>query len=941
MGSAKEKPDRTRGWIVVRGAREHNLRGVNVDIPKGKLVLFTGVSGSGKSSLAVDTLYAEGNRRYVESLSSYARQFLGQMERPGYDTIRGLSPSIAIQQKAPTRNPRSTVGTITEVHDYLRLLFARLGNQHCFRCGRVVRAHTPQEIAQEIQRLPKGTPFLLLSPLAKGGAPEAEKGLEEAQRLGLVRVRLDGSIHVLDENPRPQGDGPHTVEGVVDRLKVKPGMGDRLIDSVETALKLGSGTVVLSLAPEEDRAFSEVLTCHGCGIRFPALTPASFSFNNPLGACSLCTGLGTVQRVDPELLAPDPRKSLRAGAILLFGDEEEKVSGKTFATALLAFAQKRGIDIDRPFGKLEEEERRMIMAGTGEGLAEGEAGFEGVVPFLTRQMEGSRSDSARKVMGRFFREHECPSCKGSRLRVESQHVRVGDRTLVELSRMTIHEASAFFREVTFSGAEAKIAEEILREVRGRLKFLEDVGVGYLTLERRGATLSGGESQRIRLASQLGSDLTGVLYILDEPSVGLHARDIRKLIDTLKEMRDLGNTILVVEHDPEMIRSADHVIDFGPGAGVKGGSIVFKGPPDGLEDAPDSLTGEYLKGRRVIPVPKKRRVPDQGYLTLRKVTHNNLQGIDVRLPLGLFTCITGVSGAGKSTLVNQVLYPAMARSLGRKTLPKPGAFRRLEGARAIEKVVAIDQRPLGRNPRSNPVIYTRAFSPIRELFADLREAKMYGYDASRFSFNVKGGRCESCRGEGIKRIEMHFLPDVYVPCKACEGRRFNDATLKVRFRGLSIADVLDLTVEEALDLFANMPKILRPLATLQEVGLGYVKLGQASTTLSGGESQRVKLARELARQTTGKTLYILDEPTTGLHFDDIRHLLAVLDRLVDQGNTVVVIEHNLDVVKCADAVLDLGPEGGEAGGRVVCTGSPEVVAEHPTSHTGRFLAQVLS
>jgi len=923
------------GWILVRGAREHNLKGVDVDIPKGQLVLFTGVSGSGKSSLAVDTLYAEGNRRYVESLSTYARQFLGQMERPRYDTVRGLNPSIAIQQKAPTRNPRSTVGTITEVHDYLRLLFARLGVQHCGACDAPVRRHTPQEIVKHARSLAPGVRFLLLAPLVLGTASDIENGIREAQRKGFVRVRLDGELHALDERPRPRGKGPHVLEAVVDRLVAKESMGDRLSDSVETALKTGDGTLILSVQDGEELTFSETLTCHACGIRYPDLSPSSFSFNSPHGACPYCTGLGTVQRVDPELVVPDPGLSLRKGAVRLFGPESEKERRKTFTSSLLDYAREHGADLDAPFETLEEPLRRGLLDGDGEG------GFEGVVPFLERRMKGTRSAALKKYYASFFRERQCPDCENARLRAESRHVRVRGKSITELSASTIDAAASFFEDLAFAGAEASIAEDILREVRGRLRFLRDVGVGYLTLDRPGSTLSGGESQRIRLASPLGSDLTGVLYILDEPSVGLHSRDINRLIETLKEMRDLGNTVIVVEHDPEMVRCADHVIDFGPGAGVRGGEVVFAGPPGALASCDASLSGAYLSGRRRIPVPAKRRAPARGYITLRGVSHNNLRDLDARFPIGLFTVVTGVSGAGKSTLVNQVLFPAVARARGRKTVPVPGAFRRLDGLKPIEKAVAIDQRPLGRNPRSNPVIYTRAFKYIRELFADLREAKMYGYGSARFSFNVKGGRCEACRGEGLKRIEMHFLPDVHVPCEVCGGSRFNEATLKVRYRGLSVADVLDLTVEEALDLFANVPQVQRPLQSLGEVGLGYLKLGQPSTTLSGGEAQRVKLARELSRRNGGKTLYILDEPTTGLHTHDIGFLLDVLDRLVERGNTVVVIEHNLDVIKCADHVMDLGPEGGDGGGFLVCEGPPEAVAEDPRSLTGLHLRKVLN
>ncbi|MCU0722410.1 MAG: excinuclease ABC subunit UvrA [Planctomycetes bacterium] len=912
---------------------------MDADIPKNRLVVFTGVSGSGKSSLAVDTLYAEGNRRYVESLSTYARQFLGQMERPRYDTIRGLSPSIAIQQRAPTRNPRSTVGTITEVYDYLRLLFARLGRPHCPRCGRPVTRHTPQEMVREIRGLPAGSRFLLLAPLAEGTAEDVSRGMAEARRQGLVRVRLDGRVAALDEDPEPQGERPHRLEAVVDRLALKEGMEDRFTDSVETALKIGEGALILAPEGGEDRILSESLACPGCRIRMPDLTPASFSFNSPHGACPACTGLGVVHQVDPELVVPDPARSLRQGAVAVQRAGAETARHRSFQRAMTAFAEASGIDPDVPFERLEEAQVRLLLEGPGEGAA-ARGGFEGVIPFLNRRLESTRSESMRKFYSHFFREKRCPACDGARLREESRHVRVGGRTIVEAVRLTIDEARAFFDGLRFEGASARVAEDVLREIRARLRFLQDVGVAYLTLDRRGSTLSGGEAQRIRLAGQLGSELTGVLYILDEPSIGLHPRDVGRLISTLREMRDVGNTVLVVEHDAEMIRASDWVLDFGPGAGVRGGRLMYSGPPAEIGACAASLTGDYLSGRARIPVPAKRRPPENGFLVLRGVSRNNLRNFDVRFPLGLFTCVTGVSGAGKSTLVNQVLVPAVARALGRRTSARPPGLRRMDGVRNFDKVIAIDQRPIGRSPRSNPVIYTRTFAHIRDLYAGLREAKMYGYGPSRFSFNVRGGRCESCQGDGIKRIEMHFLPDVYVPCEACGGKRFNEATCKVRFRGLSIADVLDLTVNEALDLFGAMPRIRRPLEALRDVGIGYVKLGQSASTLSGGESQRVKLARELAREDGGKTLYVLDEPTTGLHADDIRCLLDVLARLVNEGNTVIVIEHNLEVVKCADHVIDLGPEGGEEGGMILCEGTPEEIGGCAESHTGRYLAMIL-
>jgi excinuclease ABC subunit A len=920
--------------IVVRGAREHNLKDIDVEIPRDQLVVITGLSGSGKSSLAFDTIYAEGQRRYVESLSAYARQFLEQMEKPEVDSIEGLSPAISIEQKTTSKNPRSTVGTVTEIYDYLRVLFARVGAPHCPKCGRVISAQTVQQMVDRVLTLPSGTRLLVLAPVVRGRKGEYKKLFHDLQRQGYSRVRVNGAVRELGEEIDLDKNRKHTIEVVIDRLVVRDNLGPRLADSLETALRLADGVVQVEPVSEgsgktEPMVFSERLACADCGISFPEVSPRMFSFNNPYGACPECGGIGTRWEIDPERLVPNPARSLKAGALAPWAGRESTY----FKQTLAVLGKRYRFSLDEPWSKLRKSVRDVILFGDREG------GFEGVVKVLERRYRETQSEEARAEVEAFMAERPCPACGGSRLRPESLGLKIAGRSIADVVKLTIKEAGVFFSSLSLGEREATIARRVLKEIRERLGFLVNVGLDYLALDRPAGTLSGGEGQRIRLATQIGSSLVGVLYILDEPSIGLHQRDNRRLLDTLKRLRDLGNTVLVVEHDEETIRAADYVLDLGPGAGELGGHLVAVGTPDEIVANTRSLTGQYLSGARSIQVPVNRRRGSGQVLTIHDPREHNLQGMAVKIPLGTFTCVTGVSGSGKSTLVNDILYRALAQMLYRAQ-ERPGAHARIEGAQHVDKVVDIDQSPIGRTPRSNPATYTGVFTFIRGLFARTPEARMRGYAPGRFSFNVKGGRCEACQGDGLVKIEMHFLPDVYVTCDVCKGKRYNRETLEVHYKGASVASVLDMTVREALTFFDAVPVIKSKLQTLDDVGLDYIRLGQSATTLSGGEAQRVKLATELSRRATGRTLYILDEPTTGLHFADIERLLEVLNRLVEQGNTVVIIEHNLDVVKTADWVIDLGPEGGDAGGRVVATGTPEVVAQRPESYTGQFLKPVL-
>jgi excinuclease ABC subunit A len=918
-------------WIAVRGARVHNLKNVDVDLPRHKLVVITGLSGSGKSSLAFDTIYAEGQRRYVESLSAYARQFLEQMEKPDVDLIDGLSPAISIEQKTTGSNPRSTVGTVTEIYDYLRLLFASIGVPHCPNCGKEISSQSLERIVDMVMLYPQDSRINVLAPIVRGRKGEFKKELANLRGRGFTKARVDGQFRSLEEDIKLDRRRNHTIEVVVDRVIIRGGVERRLQDSVETALKLAEDIVVINAFEHGDRLFSRRLACVDCGISVPEMTPRAFSFNSPHGACPDCQGLGALVDFDPERLVPDESRSLSDGAILPWAKGDRKLVRE----ALQSLNKEFGIDLTIPFGKLPRKQRDLLMFGTPKGASQK---FEGLVPNLRRRYEdGTWAEQAELEAYRTLRP--CSTCDGQRLKQESLAVRVKSRTIAEYVDLPISEALAAFENLTLTDREAIIAERILREIQDRVRFLHDVGVGYLTLGRSAATLSGGEGQRIRLATQIGANLTGVLYVLDEPSIGLHQRDNRKLLGTLARLRDLGNTVIVVEHDEETIRTADWVIDLGPGAGEHGGHVIFQGTAAELMRDDASITGAYLTGARSIPTPAARRTP-KGEIVIRGARENNLKNIDVRLPLGVFTAVTGVSGSGKSTLVNDILYRSLAKTIY-KAADDPGAHDRIDGIDLIDKVIEIDQSPIGRTPRSNPATYTGLFTFIRDLFAMMPEAKQRGFKPGRFSFNVKGGRCEACQGDGVIAIEMHFLPNVYVTCEQCKGRRYNRETLDITYRGKSIADVLELTVDQALPLLENFPAIANKLRTLQDVGLGYVALGQSATTLSGGEAQRVKLAKELSRRGTGSTLYILDEPTTGLHFEDTRKLLDVLGRLVDQGNSVVVIEHNLDVVRTADHVIDLGPEGGAGGGRIVAEGTPEVVARHEASATGRYLAELLA
>lgn len=933
------------GKIIIKGARQHNLRNIDVEIPRDKLVVITGLSGSGKSSLAFDTIYAEGQRRYVESLSAYARQFLGQMDKPDVDSIEGLSPAISIDQKTTSRNPRSTVGTITEIYDYLRLLYARIGNPHCPNCGKPISRQTVQQIIDQLLTLAEGTRIQVLAPVVRGRKGEHKKVLESIRREGFVRIRVDGELHEVTDPLNLDKNKKHTIEIVVDRIVIRSDIHSRLTDSVETALQYGEGIVVVDVIGQEELLFSEHFACVDCGISMEELTPRMFSFNSPYGACPECDGLGSKLEIDPDLVV-DYDLSLSEGALIPW-----RSSKSQWLEAILdAVCREYRIDPEQPLKELPPESVDVLLYGIDEAISFEYTNrqeqtrmyssvYEGLIPFLNRRYRESTSDWARQELEQYMSENTCTACKGRRLRPEVLGVTVGGKNIMEVSALSVRDSLAFFEQLELSEVDLMIGRQIIKEIEERLRFLDNVGLDYLTLDRAAATLSGGEAQRIRLATQIGSSLIGVLYILDEPSIGLHLRDNQRLLDTLKHLRDLGNTLIVVEHDEDTMRAADWIIDIGPGAGAHGGEVVAAGDYDAICASENSLTGQYLSGKKQIPVPKVRRKPNGKSIKVIGAKENNLRNIDVEFPLGVFICVTGVSGSGKSTLVNEILYKQLAHVLYRST-QRAGSHDRIEGIEHIDKVINIDQSPIGRTPRSNPATYTGTFDYIRELFSMTPEAKIRGYKPGRFSFNVKGGRCEACRGDGIIKIEMHFLPDVYVPCEVCKGSRYNRETLEVRYRGKSIADVLNLTVDEAVELFQSIPKIHRKLQTLKDVGLGYIKLGQPATQLSGGEAQRVKLATELSRRSNGKTLYILDEPTTGLHFEDIRKLLEVLQRLVEAGDTVLVIEHNLDVIKCADYIIDLGPEGGERGGMVIAAGTPEEIAANPHSYTGHYLKAVL-
>jgi len=932
--------------IIIKGACEHNLKCIDVEIPRDRLVVITGISGSGKSTLAFDTIYAEGQRRYVESLSSYARQFLEQMEKPDVESIEGLSPAISIEQKTTSKNPRSTVGTVTEIYDYLRLLFARVGRPYCYSCGKEIASQTVSQMVDQIMALPEGTKINLLSPLIRGRKGEYRKELLQLRKEGFVRVIIDGQPHDLAEEITLDKKKKHDIDIVVDRLIVKEGIQRRLADSLETALHHAEGIAKVQIVDGETLLFSEALACIDCGISYPEMTPRMFSFNNPYGACPECTGLGTRMYFDPELVVPNPELSPREGAIAPW---EKRLSG-WFHQILEALAKAYSFDIRTPFSKLSEEARRIILHGSGGEKVqfwwEEDGGrrhtyykeFEGVLNNLERRYRETDSEQVREDLEKYMNVMPCPTCQGARLKKEALFVRIGGQNICEISALSIADALVFFETLTLSEKETEIARRILKELRERLNFLVNVGLEYLSLDRSSGTLSGGEGQRIRLATQIGSSLVGVLYILDEPSIGLHQRDNARLLKTLMRLRDLGNTVLVVEHDEETILEADHVIDMGPGAGVHGGEVVAEGTPAEVMANPRSLTGRYLSGELLIPVPKKRREVER-FLRIIGASENNLKNVDVAIPLGVMTCVTGVSGSGKSSLIIDTLFKVLSQRLYRSR-EKAGAVREIQGLETLDKVINIDQSPIGRTPRSNPATYTGVFTEIRDLFAGLPESKLRGYKPGRYSFNVKGGRCEACSGDGIIKIEMHFLPDVYVQCEVCKGARYNRETLEVKYKGKSIAEVLDMTVSQALQFMENIPRIRNKLVTLENVGLGYIKLGQSATTLSGGEAQRVKLAKELSKRATGRTIYILDEPTTGLHFHDIAKLLEVLDRLVEAGNTIVIIEHNLDVIKTADYLIDLGPEGGDRGGEVIATGTPEEVAAVTRSYTGQFLRKLL-
>ena len=934
--------------IFIKGAREHNLKNIDLHIPRDKLIVFTGLSGSGKSSLAFDTIYAEGQRRYVESLSSYARQFLGQMEKPDLDYIEGLSPAISIDQKTTSKNPRSTVGTVTEIYDYLRLLYARIGIPHCPVCGREIRQQTIDQIVDRVMALPERSKIQILAPVVRGRKGEHLKELESARKSGFARVRCDGILYDLSEPIKLAKNNKHTIEIVVDRLVIQESIRSRLADSIETASSLTGGISVVSVIDGEDYTFSQNYACPEHGYSIEELTPRMFSFNNPYGACPKCTGLGVFMKIDPDRVIPDWTKSINAGGLKGSGWAME---GNTVAAMYMnALAKHYHFSLDTPLGELPKEivdillygtkgEKLKLQRETASGTARYEAEFEGIINNLDRRFRETQSAWIKEEIESYMSAIPCDACHGKRLSPLSLAVTVGGLNIAELCDLSVVRALDFVEKLQLSDKEFLIARTILKEIKSRLGFLQSVGLGYLTLSRAAGTLSGGESQRIRLATQIGSSLMGVLYILDEPSIGLHQRDNDKLLATLKHLRDLGNTVIVVEHDEDTMRAADHIVDIGPGAGVHGGEVVYNGSVEGILRCEESITGQYLSGRRQVPVPQQRRPGNGKKLRILGAAQNNLRGITVDIPLGKFVCVTGVSGSGKSSLINEILYKHLAAVLnGART--RPGKFKQIKGVEFLDKVIEINQAPIGRTPRSNPATYTGVFGDIRELYASTQDAKLHGYGAGRFSFNVKGGRCEACQGDGILKIEMHFLPDVYVPCDVCKGRRYNRETLEVKYKGKSIYDVLEMTVDEGLEFFSSLPRIARKLQTLQDVGLGYIKIGQPATTLSGGEAQRVKLATELSRRSTGKTIYILDEPTTGLHIADVHKLIEVLQKLVDSGNTVVVIEHNLDLIKTADHIIDLGPEGGDGGGEVIACGTPEEVAANPASYTGQYLRRLL-
>ena len=938
-------------YIRIRGAREHNLKDINIDIPRNEFVVITGLSGSGKSSLAFDTIYAEGQRRYMESLSSYARQFLGQMEKPEVDDIQGLSPAISIDQKSTNRNPRSTVGTVTEIYDYLRLLYARIGVPHCPNCGKVIEKQTVDQIVDTLMQLPERTRLQLLAPVVRGRKGQHEKVLNDARKSGYVRVRIDGNLYELSEDISLEKNIKHNIEILVDRLVVREGIQQRLADSIETVMALTGGLLIVDIPDGETMNFSQSFSCPDCGISIDEIEPRSFSFNNPFGACPVCHGLGFQMEFDIDLMIPDKSKSITEGAITVMG-WQSCTNPKSFTYAVLdALSKEYHFDLNTPFEDYPEEIQDVLINGTGgrevkvhykgqRGEGVYDVAFEGLFRNVQRRYRECYSQRQKEEYEKYMTVSPCEECKGMRLKKEALAVTVGDYNIHELTTKSVRDVLSYFKEgLTLTDRQQMIGKQILREIRGRVGFLNEVGLDYLKLSQPTATLSGGEAQRIRLATQIGSGLVGVAYILDEPSIGLHQRDNNKLISALKSLRDLGNSLVVVEHDEDTMREADYIIDIGPEAGEHGGEVVATGTADELMRNPNSITGDYLAGRRFIPVPAQRREP-QGFITVRGARENNLKDIDVDFPLGVLTCVTGVSGSGKSSLVNEILYKKLANVLNRAQM-KPGKHKKIEGLSQLDKIINIDQSPIGRTPRSNPATYTGVFDHIRELFAMTKDAKARGYNKGRFSFNKKGGRCEACTGDGIIKIEMHFLPDVYVPCEVCHGRRYNRETLEVRYKGKNIYEVLDMTVDQACDFFESVPSIRRKISTLRDVGLGYIKLGQPSTTLSGGEAQRVKLATELSRQSTGKTIYVLDEPTTGLHFDDVHKLVKILHRLAEGGNTVVVIEHNLEVIKVADYIIDMGPEGGEGGGTVVTTGTPEEVAKVKESYTGAFLKKYLA